>query len=212
MWNCWLAGGEWTCVQLCNSASLFGFYHSGQQKLCCTFQVWRTFTEIRASTILGRAGGTVLRKPFSVFVSLIQGPCLAALWLRTGESSQACSVAALEELTFDAVEIWEATAITATSPDAAHRFHDVPDLGDSLVTLCVSCLCFLRTAVVIVTQASEECLALQTVTQAAGKACRGVLLTFSAPAESPVPTAAPQSLSVEEGRLLEGFVPFFVIS
>lgn len=49
-------------------------------------------TGIRASATLGRAGGTVLRKPFSVSVSLIQESCLEALWLRTGESSQAGSV------------------------------------------------------------------------------------------------------------------------
>lgn len=36
-------------------------------------------TGIRAFTTLGRAGGAVPRKPFSVSVSLIQGTCLEAL-------------------------------------------------------------------------------------------------------------------------------------
>lgn len=123
---------------VCSSAGLFGFYQSGQQKLCYTFQVWRALLQ-ESELLLLLAG---LEVPCSgnpsLFLSVWYRNLAWTPWLRTGESSQAGSVCSTGGADFDAIETWEATPVTApTGPEAAHGFQELPDLWEPLVT----CVC-----------------------------------------------------------------------
>lgn len=98
----------WNRMDVCAAlqyAGLFGFYQPGQQELCYISSRYGGFnTGIRTFTTLGRAGGAVFRKPFSVSVSLIQGPCLGSpVTENRGELPDRLSLQH-EELTFDAIE------------------------------------------------------------------------------------------------------------
>lgn len=93
------------CVLLCSMPAYLGFISQDNRSCAIYLLGMGGFnTGIRTFTTLGRAGGAVFRKPFSVSVSLIQGPCLGSpVTENRGELPDRLSLQH-EELTFDAIE------------------------------------------------------------------------------------------------------------